>query len=522
MKLLVVVSVVVLTLIGPRQLCAQDRGGASQVKTRNLKGPASTPWKCKPVKRRGVHAHGYLHDKTFVDWECENTEIVQQVYEMVVQTRPSSEVWDGINNVHGIAKSMSTTGTVTYLGKFDKLDECELACFKFSSGGAKCTAYTWHRIDFGDYRWARQCFAVLDGRWSPVRQQGAVSGKVIRESNALQDASGRGCIGSCSGHGVCQNTTGVCICDIGFQGFDCSLELGCDSPAVEGRCYTVFQRKTSWQKAQDKCSKGGGSLATVTSQAQQNVLSAVLGGCATSWIGLSDHGEEGNWEWADGSRSSFRNWAVGEPNNQANQDFVLLRASDGKWADATGKKGDAACYACSYRDGATSAHLDHALACPRDCSGRGSCGAATGTCSCYEGSFGVDCSRKSPCDGKLLGGKCYVVYAEVGDRNVASSKCRNRGGYLAGVGSMEHELMLLDLAQDKACRSKEMWISLNDEEREGWWEWGDRDMTDTDYVNWQVKPSSSASAASSSSSSAASAASASPSLFLLWMLLAVR
>jgi hypothetical protein len=54
------------------------------------------------VKRRGVHAHGYLHDKTFVDWECENTEIVQQVYEMVVQTRPSSEVWDGINNVHGI------------------------------------------------------------------------------------------------------------------------------------------------------------------------------------------------------------------------------------------------------------------------------------------------------------------------------------------------------------------------------------------------------------------------------------
>jgi hypothetical protein len=115
-----------------------------------------------------------------------------------------------------------------------------------------------------------------------------------------------------------------------------------------------------------------------------------------------------------------------------------------------------------------------------------------------------------------------VVYAEVGDRNAASSKCRNRGGYLAGVASMEHELMLLELAQDKACRSKEMWISLNDEEREGWWEWGDRDMTDTDYVNWQVKPSSSASAASSSSSSAASAASASPSLLLLWMLLAVR
>jgi len=43
---------------------------------------------------------------------------------MVVHTRPSSEVFDNINNVFGVAKSMSTTGTVTFLGKFDKLDEC--------------------------------------------------------------------------------------------------------------------------------------------------------------------------------------------------------------------------------------------------------------------------------------------------------------------------------------------------------------------------------------------------------------
>jgi hypothetical protein len=175
---------------------------------------------------------------------------------MVVHTRPSSEVFDNINNVFGLAKSMSTTGTVTYLGKFNKLDECEHACFKYSSGGAKCTGYTWHRLDFGDHRWARQCFAVLDGRWSPVRQQGAVSGRVVRESNGMQDASGRGCLSACSGHGVCQNTTGVCICDIGFSGFDCSLELGCDSPAVEGRCYTVFERKTSWHKAFDRCANG--------------------------------------------------------------------------------------------------------------------------------------------------------------------------------------------------------------------------------------------------------------------------
>ena len=98
------------------------------------------------------------------------------------------------------------------------------------------------------------------------------------------------------------------------------------------------------------------------------MLVSVLGGCASSWIGLSDHEEEGHWEWADGTRSDFRNWAVGEPNNKGNEDFVLLRASDGRWADgSSGKGGGAACYACSYRDGSTSAHHHHPQVCVRAC-----------------------------------------------------------------------------------------------------------------------------------------------------------
>ena len=85
-----------------------------------------------------------------------------------------------------------------------------------------------------------------------------------------------------------------------------------------------------------------------------------------------------------------------------------------------------------------------------------------------------------------MGDKCYVVYKETGDRNMAQSKCRNRGGHLISVLSMEHELIMLQLAEDKRCRSREMWISLNDQEREGVWEWADREMGDNDYVNWQA------------------------------------
>ena len=39
------------------------------------------------------------------------------------------------------------------------------------------------------------------------------------------------------------------------------------------------------------------------------------GGSGKFWIGLTDLFQEGNFVWSNGDKSTYRNWAKGEPNN---------------------------------------------------------------------------------------------------------------------------------------------------------------------------------------------------------------
>lgn len=88
-----------------------------------------------------------------------------------------------------------------------------------------------------------------------------------------QDASGAGCPNNCSGEGVCQKSTGICICSPGFTGFDCSLEMACDSwVSSSRRCYTVYDKKLSWGKARQRCRQAGGDLAIVETLDDEDAL----------------------------------------------------------------------------------------------------------------------------------------------------------------------------------------------------------------------------------------------------------
>ena len=52
------------------------------------------------------------------------------------------------------------------------------------------------------------------------------------------------------------------------------------------------------------------------------------------WIGYRDKGISGTWNWTDGSRGIYTNWASeADDDNGQRRDCVILKAEDGKWKD---------------------------------------------------------------------------------------------------------------------------------------------------------------------------------------------
>lgn len=81
---------------------------------------------------------------------------------------------------------------------------------------------------------------------------------------------------------------------------------------VEGTCFRASTKKWPWEEARDFCREQGGDLATISSEAQQKGVAAILDDSV--WIGYSDKHED-HFVWADGSDATYTSWSKGEPNN---------------------------------------------------------------------------------------------------------------------------------------------------------------------------------------------------------------
>ena len=100
-----------------------------------------------------------------------------------------------------------------------------------------------------------------------------------------------------------------------------------------------------WDTAEAKAVSLGGHLVTIDDAAENawvTTFSRYNGIPQHIWIGLNDASSEGNFVWSSGSQSSYRNWAVDEPNNGAgvydNESAVHLWNPDttygtGTWND---------------------------------------------------------------------------------------------------------------------------------------------------------------------------------------------
>ncbi|XP_059842828.1 alpha-N-acetylgalactosamine-specific lectin-like [Hypanus sabinus] len=121
-------------------------------------------------------------------------------------------------------------------------------------------------------------------------------------------------------------------------------------------CFRYYSNPMTWNEAEDFCNRYThyGNLATVTSDRHNKFISKVITYVdkknPTTWIGLNDIWEEGNFTWSDGTSYTYRNWAKSEPSDrQSSENCVQIHFFSGseKWNDSKcdWKLG----FVCSYK-----------------------------------------------------------------------------------------------------------------------------------------------------------------------------
>ena len=103
-----------------------------------------------------------------------------------------------------------------------------------------------------------------------------------------------------------------------------------------GHRYRAFDQRVTWPEAMAICRTLGGRLVSVDSAAENRVV-ALLVGDSQRFLGASDVGEEGYWQWTDGRPVDYANWADGEPNNMGGRQNVAVMgyAETDLWDDVS-------------------------------------------------------------------------------------------------------------------------------------------------------------------------------------------
>ena len=106
-----------------------------------------------------------------------------------------------------------------------------------------------------------------------------------------------------------------------------------------GRKYEVYSNIVDWQTAKNLCAQKGGHLVTIGSSEENNAIAENIKGLSNDryWIGVSDVGSEGTWNWVTDENIGYSNWNSGEPNNDGGlEDYGEILADSGKWNDMAG------------------------------------------------------------------------------------------------------------------------------------------------------------------------------------------
>jgi len=132
----------------------------------------------------------------------------------------------------------------------------------------------------------------------------------------------------------CTKQTGLAGCAKGWQ------KLG-------NKCFyfSTNDRVRSFDEGEARCKSMHSSahLASIESQEEQDLISAK--GLWWPYIGATDKGNEGRWEWSDGTPWKYENWRENEPNNLGGNEHCAFTART--WNDVSCNS--VGLYICSYR-----------------------------------------------------------------------------------------------------------------------------------------------------------------------------
>ncbi|KAF0314018.1 Lectin BRA-3 [Amphibalanus amphitrite] len=109
----------------------------------------------------------------------------------------------------------------------------------------------------------------------------------------------------------------------------CLASAGCPTNVewqeFDGFCYWRSTYATSWQQAVIACpTVGAGSQLASIHSLIENAFVMQTYNFGDTWIGLNDIETEGSFQWRDGSKVDFTNWAPEQPDDIHGQDCVHL------------------------------------------------------------------------------------------------------------------------------------------------------------------------------------------------------
>lgn len=116
----------------------------------------------------------------------------------------------------------------------------------------------------------------------------------------------------------------------------------CEEPFeyVYGTCHKLITTYMNWFEAAEECGTYGAYLARIDSKTQNFWVFDYFSSLGLlnydTWIGLNDIGEEGSYQWIDGSGlATFTNWGSSDPNNWNYENCVVvdISSSEDVWLD---------------------------------------------------------------------------------------------------------------------------------------------------------------------------------------------